>query len=125
VTKTSSPRKTTSSLRAYEAAAKRAARRPYELRLYIAGTTPLSSAALSNVLAVCEERLAGRYDLVVVDVYQQPASAKSDQIIAVPTLVKKHPPPLRRLIGDLSDRAVVLVGLDLPPDLPRETHEEP
>jgi circadian clock protein KaiB len=124
MTKRVSAGRPSDSVRAYEAAAKKAARRRYELRLYIAGTTPLSAAALSNVLSVCEEHLPGRYDLVVIDVYQQPANAKSDQIIAVPALLKTHPPPTRRLIGDLSNRSAVLLGLDLPPDTPRAAHEE-
>ena len=89
----------------------------YELVLYIAGTTPQSVAALETLVAVCSERIAGRYELVVVDVYQEPARAKEDQVIAVPTLVKKQPQPLRRLIGDLSDRKQLLRGLGLSPDL--------
>jgi circadian clock protein KaiB len=98
-------------------AVRRASEERYELHLFIAGTTPFSSAALANLVDVCEERLNGRYDLVVIDVYQEPARAKADQIIAVPTLVKKRPLPLRRLVGDLSDRAAVLAGLDMPPTL--------
>jgi circadian clock protein KaiB len=90
----------------------------YELCLFIAGTTPGSSAALATVIAVCEERLAERYDLTVVDVYQEPARAKAEQIIAVPTLLKKRPAPVRRLIGDLSDRKQMLIGLGLPPERP-------
>jgi circadian clock protein KaiB len=107
----------------FEKAASKAEKERYELCLFIAGTTPLSSAALATITSLCEDRLSGRYDLVVVDVYQQPARAKLDQIVAVPTLVKRRPLPLRRLIGDLSDRAQVLVGLDLPPQ-PASAHEE-
>lgn len=86
----------------------------YELYLFIAGTTPLSAAALANVVDICEERLTGKCDLVVVDIYQEPARAKAAQVVAVPTLLKKSPLPVRRLIGDLSDRTQVLSGLGLP-----------
>ena len=86
----------------------------YELSLYIAGTTPQSAAALDNIVALCEERLHGRYDLSVIDVYVHPARARADQIVAIPTLLRRKPEPLRRLVGDLSDEAVVLRGLDLP-----------
>lgn len=98
--------------RAFRAAATKAEER-YELCLFIAGTTRLSSAALDTVISICEDRLPNRYDLVVVDVYQQPAQAKVHQVIAVPTLLKKRPGPVRRLVGDLSDRAQVLRGLGL------------
>jgi circadian clock protein KaiB len=99
--------------------------RRYELCLFIAGTTPLSVAALTNVVSICEEHLPERYDLVVVDVYQQPARAKSHQIIAVPTLLKNQPLPARRLIGDLSDRVQVLSGLGLPADPPAGNEKRP
>jgi circadian clock protein KaiB len=85
----------------------------YVLRLYVAGVTPRSVQAIENVKNVCETHLHGRYKLQVIDIYQQPALAKGDQIIAVPTLIKKLPVPLRRLIGDLSDIERVLIGLDL------------
>ncbi len=98
----------------FVAAAARASNQRYELTLFIAGTTPLSARALANVVAVCEERLAGRFDLTVVDVYQEPKRAAESQIVAIPTLLKKRPLPLKRLIGDLSDRAAVLRGLELP-----------
>ena len=87
----------------------------YELRLYVAGMTPRSARALANIKQICEEHLKGHYGLQVIDLYQQPVLAKGDQIIAVPTLIKKLPMPLRRLIGDLSDRERVLIGLDLRP----------
>ena len=87
----------------------------YVLRLYVAGTTPHSARAITNVKEICEERLKGRYDLQVIDVYEQPVLAEGEQIIAVPTLIKKLPLPLRRIIGDLSDREQVLIGLDLKP----------
>ena len=106
--------KARNSVRAFERAARKAGEERYDLCLFIAGTTPLSSAALATLTSVCEDRLRGRYDLVVVDVYQQPSRAKVDQVIAVPTLVRRRPLPLRRIIGDLSDRAKLLAGLDLP-----------
>ena len=87
----------------------------YVLRLYVAGTTPRSTRAIVNIKKICEEHLQGRYDLQVIDIYQQPVLAAGEQIIAVPTLIKKLPPPLRRIIGDLSDLERVLIGLDLKP----------
>jgi circadian clock protein KaiB len=77
--------------------------------------TPRSTRAIATIKEICEEHLKGRYDLRVIDIYQQPVLAKGEQIIAVPTLTRKLPPPLRRLIGDLSDRERVLVGLDIRP----------
>jgi circadian clock protein KaiB len=85
----------------------------YVLRLYVTGTTSKSLRALTNLRTFCEAYLAGRYVLEVVDIYQQPALAKRDQIIAAPTLIKELPLPLRRLIGDLGDTKRVLLGLDL------------
>jgi circadian clock protein KaiB len=87
----------------------------YVLRLYVAGTTPKSIRAIENIKSICEEFLKGRYDLEVVDIYQQPMLAKGDQIIAVPTLIKKLPLPLRKFIGDMSATERILVGLDLRP----------
>jgi circadian clock protein KaiB len=75
--------------------------------------TPRAGRAIENVRAICDEHLEGRYDLEVIDVYQQPALAKGEQIIAAPTLIKKFPLPLRRMIGDMSNRERVLEGLDL------------
>lgn len=85
------------------------------LRLYVAGMAPRSERAIANLQAICEEHLQGRYDLQVIDLYQQAALAKGEQIVALPTLIKKLPLPLRRLIGDFSNREQVLVGLDLKP----------
>ena len=85
----------------------------YVLRLYVTGMTARSTRAIENVRAICEAHLQGRYELEVIDIYQQPALAKADQIIAAPTLIKQLPPPLRRLIGDMSSAERVLVGLDL------------
>jgi circadian clock protein KaiB len=85
----------------------------YMLRLYIAGATPQSVRAIANVKKICEEYLQGRYELEVIDLYQQPQLAHGEQIIALPTLIKKLPPPLRRVIGDMSNTERVLAGLDL------------
>jgi circadian clock protein KaiB len=85
----------------------------YLLRLYVSGMTPRSTAAISRLKAICEESLEGRYDLEVIDIYQQPDLARGEQIIATPTLLKKLPAPLRRLVGDLSDKERVLLGLDI------------
>lgn len=85
----------------------------YVLRLYVTGMTPRSTEAFATIKNLCEQHLKGRYDLEVIDIYQHPALAKDEQIIAVPTLVKKLPAPLRRLIGNLSDVERVLMGLDL------------
>ena len=85
----------------------------YVLRLYVAGQTPKSVHAITNLKKICEENLKGRYVLDVIDLYQQPQLAQGEQIIAVPTLIKKLPPPLRRIIGDMSNTERVLVGRDL------------
>lgn len=83
------------------------------LRLYVAGTTQRSMTAITNIRKICEDNLKGRFVLEVIDLYQQPKLAAGDQIVALPTLIKKIPPPLRRIIGDLSDTEKVLIGLDL------------
>jgi circadian clock protein KaiB len=85
----------------------------YVLRLYVAGLTPRSTASIQSVKKICEDYLKDRYDLEVIDIYREPMLAKGEQIIAVPTLIKKLPPPLRRLIGDMMDKNKVLLGLDL------------
>jgi circadian clock protein KaiB len=87
----------------------------YVLRLYVTGLTPNSTRAIANIKALCETHLEGRYDLRIIDIYQKPALAKGEQIIAAPTLIKKLPLPLRRLVGDLSKEDRVLFGLDLRP----------
>ncbi len=87
----------------------------YLLRLYVAGANPRSSRAISNVRRICEKHLADRYELEVIDLYQNPVLARGEQIIAVPTLLKKLPIPLRKFIGDMSDAERILVGLDLQP----------
>ena len=85
----------------------------WELRLYTAGQTPKSLAAIKNLKKVCEEHLAGRYDIEIVDLLKNPRLAKDDQIVAIPTLVRKLPDPVRKIIGDLSDTERALVGLQL------------
>lgn len=105
-----------------EAALKERGEQRYLLRLYVAGTTPRSARAIANIRKICEEKLQGRYDLEVVDIYQRPDVADGEQIIAVPTLVKRLPLPLRKVIGDLSDKNQVIVGLGLKPK-DEETHE--
>jgi circadian clock protein KaiB len=85
----------------------------YLLRLFVTGNTPQSSRAIANIKNICEEHLKGRYELEVVDLYQQPELAKEEQILAAPTLIKKLPLPLRRIIGDLSNSERLIVGLDL------------
>ena len=90
----------------------------WELRLYVAGQTPKSLAAFANLKKICEEHLAGKYRIEVIDLLQNPQLARGDQILAVPTLVRKLPEPVRKIIGDLSDKVRVLVGLDLKPAIP-------
>ena len=85
----------------------------YILRLYITGTSSRSVQAITNLKKICEEYLEGRYDLEVIDLYQKPGLAKDEQIIAAPTLIKKLPLPFRRIIGDMSNKEKVLIGLDL------------
>ena len=87
----------------------------WDLRLYVAGQTPKSVTALANLKKFCEEHLAGKYRIEVVDLLQNPKLARSDQILAIPTLVRRVPAPMRRIIGDLSNRERVLVGFDLQP----------
>ena len=85
----------------------------YRLRLYVAGTTPKSVQALRNLKQICDERLQGRYEIEVIDLLQNPQLASGDQILAVPTLVRRLPEPIKKIIGDLSNKERVLVGLDL------------
>lgn len=89
----------------------------WTLRLYVAGQTPKSIAAFANLKVICEEHLAGRYQIEVIDLLENPQRARHDQILAIPTLVRKLPEPVRKIIGDLSNTERVLIGLDL---LPRE-----
>ncbi len=100
---------------AFERALKQAEERPYVLRLYVTGGTKKSLRAIENVKRVCKEHLKGRYRLEVVDVNQRPLLAKGEQIVAVPTLVKYLPTPLRKFIGDMADTERVLLGLEMRP----------
>ncbi|MBV9275707.1 MAG: circadian clock KaiB family protein [Verrucomicrobia bacterium] len=97
----------------FENALNRVNGRRYVLRLFITGITVRSSRTIANVRSVCEEYLKDRYDLTVVDIYQQPSSTLAQQVIAAPTLIKSEPLPFKRLIGDLSDRGRVLVALGI------------
>ena len=94
-------------------AASRSRQAKYVLRLYVSGSTSKSSRAIGNIKRICEQHLKNRYDLEVIDIYQQAHLARDEQIVAVPTLIKRLPPPLRRLVGDLSNLEKVLFGLDL------------
>ena len=87
----------------------------WNLRLYVAGQTPRSARAMSNLRKICEEHLAGRYSIEVIDLLQDPQLARGDQILAIPTLVRRLPKPIKKIIGDLSNSERVLIGLDLRP----------
>ena len=87
----------------------------YNLRLYVAGQTPKSLASLANLKKLCETHLPGRYTIEVIDLMKDPALAQRDQIVAIPTLIRQLPEPLKRIIGDLSNAEKVLVGLDIAP----------
>jgi circadian clock protein KaiB len=99
-------------------AAKNESRKMFRLRLYVTGQTPRSVASVQNLREVCDEYLAGRFELEVIDIYQQPELAREAHIIAVPTLVKSLPLPFRKLVGDLSNHHQVVLGLDLKPEEP-------
>ncbi len=85
----------------------------YELRLYVAGQTPKSLAAFANLKKICEDHLAGQYHIEIIDLLKDPQLASGDQILAIPTLVRKLPEPIKKIIGDLSNTERVLIGLDL------------
>ena len=99
--------------REFEEAIMRLAQEKYVLRLFVAGMSPKSLQAIENIKRICETYLTGRYQLEVIDVYQQPILAKDGQIVAAPTLIKELPPPLRKLVGSMSDTERVLIGMDL------------
>jgi circadian clock protein KaiB len=96
----------------------------WHLTLYVSGASPNSAAALDTVRRLCDKELPGQVDLEVVDVLEQPALVLRDDIVAIPTLVKKLPPPLRALVGDLSDTARLRIGLDLPPATHKDGEEQ-
>lgn len=90
----------------------------YMLKLYVTGMTPRSTRAIMNIRGILNEHLPGRYELEVIDLFQQPSLEKGEQIIAIPTLIRKSPLPIRRFVGDMSDAEQILVGLDLKPKAP-------
>lgn len=96
----------------------------YLLKLYVTGRTPRAERAIANLSRLCDQELEGAYELEVIDVLKHPQLAEDDRILATPALIKQLPPPLRRVIGDLSDTDKVLLGLDLRPGKGRSTREE-
>lgn len=92
---------------------RQSSKKTYQLRLYVAGQTPKSLAAFANLKKICEEHLPGQYEIEVIDLLKKPQLASGDQILAIPTLVRKLPSPIKKIIGDLSNTERVLVGLDL------------
>lgn len=92
----------------------------YLLKLYVTGHTPRAEVAIDNLRRICEDDLGGRYDVEIIDVLEHPQLAEDEKVLATPTLIKSLPPPLRRVIGDLSDKEKVLLGLDVRPGLRRE-----
>ncbi len=101
---------------AFEEAVEAAKGKKYLLKLYVAGATPKSSKAIMRIKEICEQHLKGRYELEVIDIYQQPALARRDQIVAAPTLIKQLPLPLRKFIGNIEESHHILVGLDVVPE---------
>jgi len=99
----------------YEKALEQEDQQSYVLRLYVVGMTPNSIRAIENIKRICEEHLKGRYELEIVDIYQNPVLAQGEQIIAAPTLIKNLPLPLRKFIGDMSQTERILLGLDVRP----------
>lgn len=108
-------KKTLSFQEQIEKEAKKSDKQKYVLKLYVAGITSQSKQAIENITNICEENLKGRYDLQIIDIYQNPTLAAGEQIIAAPTLIKKLPLPLRRFIGNIANKEKILVGLDLRP----------
>jgi len=108
-------KKVKDSKQAFEKALKKTSKEKYVLRLYVTGMTPRSTQAIQNIKRICDEKLYGLYNLEVIDIYQKPLLGEGEQIIATPTLIKKLPLPLRRIIGDMSDTEQIVLGLDLRP----------
>jgi circadian clock protein KaiB len=102
-----------SGLDEFEDGLRNAGKEVYVLKLYITGMTPNSQRAVENIKNICEQYLKGRYELEIIDIYQQPALAQQEQIIAAPTLVKSLPAPIRKLIGDMSNKEKIIIGLNL------------
>ena len=112
------------SLAEFEKALEGMADQKFVLKLYVTGATARSSRAIENIRAFCEEHLKDRYELEVIDIYQHPEILEKDQVLAAPTLIKQLPPPLRKLIGDMSDEEKILVGLNIKPrDKDKKTDE--
>ncbi len=109
--------------KSFEAAMARPGQR-YELRLYVAGQTPRSLQAINSIKRICEEHLAGRYKLEIVDIYQDPERSGEAGLLAAPTLIKSLPEPLRRLVGDMSDKNRVLIALNVPFDEEEDEEEK-
>ncbi|HUL19888.1 MAG TPA: circadian clock KaiB family protein [Thermodesulfobacteriota bacterium] len=107
------PKKVKDSTKLFERGLKKSLKEKYVLRLYVTGMTPKSTRAVENLKKICDGDLQGRCDLEVIDIYQRPLLAEGEQIIAVPTLIKKLPLPVRKFIGDLSNTEQILLGLDL------------
>jgi circadian clock protein KaiB len=109
------PEKPKDQYKAFERAAKQATKQQYLLKLFVAGISPKSERAIRSVKEICEEHLKDRYKLEIIDIYQHPEALNDGEVIAAPTLVKKLPLPLRRLIGDMTNKEKLIVGLDLRP----------
>ena len=107
-----------------ERAIKKSRKEKYVLKLYVTGLTPRSTRAITTIKKLCEEHLKGRYELEVIDIYQQPMLAKGEQIIAAPTLIRKLPLPIRKFIGDLASEERILLGLDLRPKDEQEKQQK-
>jgi circadian clock protein KaiB len=105
----------TDSYAEFEKASGEKGKEKYVLRLFVSGMTPKSIQAIDNLKKICEEQLHGRYNLEIIDISQQPGSVKKQEIIATPTLIKELPKPIRRIIGDLSNKERILIGLNLKP----------
>ena len=108
-------KKVKESTKSFERVLKKSLKKEFVLRLYVTGMTPKSTQAIQNIKRICDEKLYGLYNLEVIDIYQRPLLAQGEQIIATPTLIKKLPLPLRRFIGDMSDKERIVLGLDLRP----------
>ncbi|MGZ3569619.1 MAG: circadian clock KaiB family protein [Thermodesulfobacteriota bacterium] len=108
-------KKVKDSYKRFERVLKKPLEEKYVLRVYVTGMTPKSTQAIQNIKRICDEKLYGLYNLEVIDIYQRPLLAQGEQIIATPTLIKKLPLPLRRFIGDMSDKERIVLGLDLRP----------
>lgn len=108
--------------RAFERALRAPSAAHYVFRLFITGKTPKSARAIQNIRDICEEKLQGRYELQVIDIYQHPELIQPEQIVVTPTLIRKQPLPVRRVIGDLSDKHRLLAGLDIGSPRIRTTH---